>query len=266
MKKQGGNDRIVGMKEQWRDVKGYEGKYQVSNLGQVRNIRIEPPRTLIPFGYADLWVGFSIGDKHKVKDLVATAFLPTPKQNYILDYKDKNCQNCSADNLYYRQPSIVKNFPNEEWRKTEAKGSVWVSNLGRLKSKKHADEKLLHPVSHYNDYLTYHDGHKNHLVHRLVAQAFIPNPDNKPCVNHKNGNKADNRVENLEWVSYAENNDHARTVLGHENGTKCQCVETGEVFRSAMEAGRAFGISNSTISKALKGRVPTAGGYHWRKI
>lgn len=59
-------------------------------------------------------------------------------------------------------------------------------------------------------YLTVYLDGKNVLLHRLVATAFIPNPENKPCVNHKDGNKQNNSIDNLEWVTQAENNRHAR--------------------------------------------------------
>lgn len=74
---------------------------------------------------------------------------------------------------------------------------------------------------------------KNHLVHRLVALAFIPNPDSKPQVNHKDGNKRNNNVSNLEWVTAEENMKHAGDVgliWGNKYGEKSKFTEQGETI------------------------------------
>ena len=120
-------------------------------------------------------------------------------------------------------------------------------------------------------------------VHRAVALTFLPNLHNYPVVNHKNGIKDENRVDNLEWTTNSGNMFHAYRELGFKSKggvprKKVQCVETGEIFNSVREAARAIGpgISNTAISGAAKNlvkkckgstyRVSTCGGYHWRFI
>lgn len=116
-----------------------------------------------------------------------------------------------------------------------------------------------------------HKDHKSSVnsVHVLVANAFIPNPYNKPTVNHKDGNKHNNSVSNLEWASYSENNSHAvDNGLRHPRGVPVdQYTVDGEFvasYKSVTEAARATGFSRGAISHCVHGRSITSSGYIWK--
>ena len=111
---------------------------------------------------------------------------------------------------------------------------------------------------------------KRMRVHRMVALTFIDNPDNKPYVNHINGNRSDNNVENLEWVTPSENTQHAVNIGLFKSGRARAVVQynlNGEqmaTFESASEAARQTGGSQSKITMCCRRQRDSANDYQWR--
>ena len=138
-------------------------------------------------------------------------------------------------------------------------------------------QKMLRPRINSKGYLTVslHENckQKSYLVHRLVAEAFIPNIDHKLTVNHRNGNKFDNSVKNLEWATHLENNHRAVNtgLVDLHNQTTCKSVQmftkAGEFvaeFRSVADASRYIGKTRYSIRSVCGKPNRTCGGYVWK--
>ena len=152
-----------------------------------------------------------------------------------------------------------------------------VSNLGNVKSYWNDPPRILTPVPNKDGYLrvNLHIGGKSkfYYIHRLVAEAFIPNPEGKPQINHRNGIKTDNRIENLEWCTQSENNRHAyatglRVMPQGVRHYKAKLTNEQVVYirdnpdgLSRKALAEKFGVKEITISLIQLGKTyKTAGG------
>lgn len=126
------------------------------------------------------------------------------------------------------------------WKDIEGfEGLYQVSNIGKIKSLYTNKETFGSPHSHGYKIvsLTKNKKHSKRYIHRLVADAFIPNPDNKPQVNHIDGDKTNNCVKNLEWSNNSENNKHSYRILGNrKQSKKVKNIKTDKYYNSIAEA------------------------------
>lgn len=170
----------------------------------------------------------------------------------------------------------------EIWKDIKDFENYKISNLGKIKRKKHKrfdrnqilrerEVKVTYPKNNLYPYVTLcKDGKKhNKNLHRLLAETFIPNPENKPCVNHIDGNKQNNNLNNLEWCTYSHNNKEAYRI-GLTRGTAkttLQFDKNGNFIKewfSTRKAEQELNVANGKISCCCIGKRKTAGGFIWK--
>lgn len=204
-------------------------------------------------------------------------------------------------------PALAE-FPAEIWKDVSGyEGMYQVSTFGRIRTVSHSVtsrsrngtpyllnvpariKKATRGSDGYYDISLYKNNQPKYFsVHQLVAQTFLPNPDNKPTVNHIDGDKSNNHLDNLEWATYDEQMAHASKLgllnyhsrdsekynsiavanLERWNSThrvKVKCIESGQVFASLAEAGRCLGVSKDVVDNACK-NGSLIGGRHFVRV
>lgn len=278
--------------EEWKFIPESEGRYSVSNLGRVRReaysldfgkgIRVYQERELIPFiqnGYN--WFSITVKNKNYkfyVHRIVATLFLPNPSGLRYVNHKNLNKLDSRLDNLeWVSQSDNLKHYHKRikchQKRKitkspmVSGDGEIFVkhdllpfmvSNIGRVYDIGRGGFCLEHKMGGYS--VVSKNG-KEYSIHRLVCSVYIPNPYNHPIINHKDGNKLNNKADNLEWCTHSHNSRHAannglKKILGEMNvNSKLSDLEAEEIIKmhqngvSCKDIALEFGMSVSHIYK-----------------
>lgn len=184
----------------------------------------------------------------------------------------------------------VSSYPGEIWKPVpfdKYKDLYSISNMGRLKSnRKYEDEKIIKPIilrkrkeRTETNYFVVNNLHNdteifNISIPRVVAEVFVPNPNNYSAIRHLDGDKINCKADNLEWYDPSKERSEqgveiAKLYKDHRWGGKrkpVRCVETGYEFESIAEAGRFIGIQADYIGQVCNGKGATCGGYHWEFI
>lgn len=259
-----------------KDIKNYEGIYGITEDGQIwsyrsnrflKNKSRKASNPTIELNYNGIAKTFLVWklvySTYKEIDLSIL-------DNYKVVYKDNNKNNNNIENLLIKKikgfelDQEIKIIPDFEDYGATKNGQIWSFKTQKFlaPNKKDNDELV---VSLYKEGQCYYK-----LVHRLVLSTWSP-VDNweEMQINHKDENRLNNKLENLEWcdasynINYGTRNARTREKLNK----KVKCVETGQVFNSQEEVRIFLGQkSSSNISNCLSGRQETCGGYHWERV
>ena len=275
----------------WKPVKDYE-KYFASNEGEIwssfnRSIFSQQ----MVSGYKSVSIGYPKPLFKHVHRLVGMTFLDNPRNLPIVNHKDGDKMNNNLENLEWMTVSennqhAIDNLPRKDripvlkseqpvdFVELDWLEDYLITKEGKVYSKKSGTYLTLHlnDNGYYRVHCLISKKCRPFYVQRLVTEAFLPKPSNpeQTQVNHKNMDRLDNRVENLEWMTVSENNQHAKDNTPKINQKKVSQFDMGGNFireySGIKVASKETGINSGSICNVCKGKTSSAGGFKWKYV
>jgi hypothetical protein len=288
----------------WKDVpiEEFKNSYEVSNTGEIRNKKTLKIKATQFGSTGYITTRLDVGSCKKtiqLHSIIAQAFLKPieEKENkkIIVKFKDENKNNINSNNLFYDYQNITKSTKikivddindnhinnnlhiDNEITINDFKGKIildypdyLISKDGQVYSKKTKKVKVpeINQTGYCRIELCINNTKKKFYIHQLVAKAYIPNPNNYDQVNHKDLNKHNNNVDNLEWCDGSMNMKHNADNKPENSRKVIQLdpLDTNKIigtFNSIKEASIKTGINNTSIIHCCSKKYKKAGGYVW---